>query len=67
MCYMKCKNYILLFCHSFYFFLIFYIVFTFFQVSQYQKDTQKKSYEIRINRHFRDLKKILKKEVSLIT
>lgn len=31
-------------------------------VSQYQKDTQKKSYEIRINRHFRDLKKILKKE-----
>ncbi len=48
------------------FFLIVYIVFTFFQVSQYQKDTQKESYEIRINRHFRDLKKILKKEVSLI-
>lgn len=47
------------------FFLIVYIVFTFFQVAQYQKPLQK-SYEMRINRHFRDLKKILKKEVSLI-
>nr|AUJ88031.1 interferon a3 [triploid Carassius auratus red var. x (Carassius auratus x Cyprinus carpio)] len=31
-------------------------------VAQYQKPLQKESYEIRIKRHFRTLKKILKKE-----
>ncbi|XP_016408671.1 interferon a3-like [Sinocyclocheilus rhinocerous] len=31
-------------------------------VAQYQKPSQKESYEIRIKRHFRTLKKILKKE-----
>jgi len=38
----------------------------FFQVARYHHPSHKESYEIKIKRHFRKLKKILKKKVSLI-
>jgi len=48
------------------FLLIVYVLWIFFQVARYHHPSHKESYEIKIKRHFRKLKKILKKKVSLI-